>query len=400
VTSSSFKKPTVLIFKETLLPVSETFIAAQAGHLTQFTPRYVGLGRVSPSLPLPDDSILLTNNISSRSALRQKLYRRAGIAPAFHRRVEEADAKLIHAHFASGGRSALPLARRLRIPLVVTLHGSDVTTRVNFRRRYEELWKQSSTFICVSNFILNKAVEAGFPPEKLVKLFIGVDRDIFRPVATKRDPDLVVFVGRLVEKKGCAYLLQAMAQVQQHNSNARTVVIGDGPLRSSLGALARKLNLSCEFLGSQPSTAVREWMSRARVFCAPSVTAANGDSEGLGMVFAEAQAMGTPVTTFNHAGMREIVFHEETGLLAPERDANELGSNISRLLNDDALWSRLSRGSVAVVADRFDLSAQTFRLEQLYVEMCRSTKSVHPESWAVNRFASASTAPEPWTQRT
>jgi hypothetical protein len=76
------KKPAVLIFKETLLPVSETFIASQAGHLTQFMPRYVGLGRVSPSLPLPDDSILLTDGLSRNADLRQKLYRRTGFAPA------------------------------------------------------------------------------------------------------------------------------------------------------------------------------------------------------------------------------------------------------------------------------------------------------------------------------
>ena len=112
--NDSPKMPTVLIFKETLLPLSETFISAQAGHLVHFTPRYVGLGRVAPSLPLPDDSILLTSDVSVISDFRQKLYRRVGIAPAFHRRAAEAGARLIHAHFASGGRSALPLARRLR----------------------------------------------------------------------------------------------------------------------------------------------------------------------------------------------------------------------------------------------------------------------------------------------
>lgn len=386
------KKPTVLIFKETLLPVSETFIAAQVGQLKHFTPRYVGLGRVSPSLALPSDPVLLTRDISKISEFRQKLYRRTGIAPAFHSRAARTRAQLIHAHFASGGRSALPLARHLRIPLVVTLHGSDVTMKVNFQKRYADLWREASMFLCVSEFIKNQALKAGFPEEKLLKLFIGVDRDVFRPLDTERDPNLVVFVGRLVEKKGCGYLLEAMANVQKQHSKARTVVIGDGPLRGSLETMARQLNVSCEFLGSQPAPVVREWMSRARIFCAPSVTAANGDSEGFGMVFAEAQGMGTPVASFKHGGIPEVVLHEETGLLAEERNVTDLATQLSRMLEDDALWRRLSEQGVAVVRERFDVTRQTSKLEELYFKTCGLAQETNSEKWGVNRFSAASSA--------
>jgi colanic acid/amylovoran biosynthesis glycosyltransferase len=393
VKSESLKKPAVLIFKETLLPVSETFIAAQVGQLKHFTPKYVGLGRVSPSLPLPSDSILLTADISRTSEFRQKLYRRTGIAPAFHRRAARTGARLIHAHFASGGRSALPLARGLRVPLVVTLHGSDVTVKMNFRKRYDDLWRETSMFLCVSEFIKDAALRAGFPEEKLLKLFIGVDRDMFRPVDANRDSNLVVFVGRLVEKKGCSYLLEAMAQVQKKHAKAHTVVIGDGPLRSSLEAMARQLNVSCEFLGAQSALVVREWMSRARIFCAPSVTAANGDSEGFGMVFAEAQAMGTPVVSFRHGGIPEVVLHEETGLVAEERNVTDLATQLSRLLEDNALWSRLSEQGVAVIRERFDLERQTSELEKLYLQACGLTQKTGSEKWGVNHFSAASTAP-------
>jgi glycosyltransferase involved in cell wall biosynthesis len=389
VKNDPFKKPTVLIFKETLLPLSETFIAAQVGQLKHFAPRYVGLGRVSPSLSLPDNSILLTNSVSKISDIRQKLYRRVGFAPAFHSEAASAGAQLIHAHFASGGRSALPLARQLRIPLVVTLHGSDVTVKVNFRQRYEELWREASTFICISEFIKNAAMKAGFPEEKLLKLFIGVDLDVFRPTDTKRDPNLILFVGRLVEKKGCSYVLQAMVQVQKEHHNARVVVVGDGPLRASLESSARQLNVPAEFLGAQSAPAVREWMSRARIFCAPSVTAANGDSEGLGMVFAEAQAMGTPVVTFRHGGIPEVVLHEKTGLLAEERNVAELAAQLSRLLKDDALWNQLSEQGVAMMRERFDVRRQTSKLEDLYVQVCGLTRKVGSETWAVNHFSAA-----------
>jgi colanic acid/amylovoran biosynthesis glycosyltransferase len=372
MTSGSQSKPTVLIFKETLLPISETFIAAQSACLTRFVPRYVGLGQVAPSLEFPENAILLTSRLTPQASLLQKLYRRTGFAPGFHREAASAGAQLIHAHFASGGRSALPLARHLRVPLVVTLHGSDVTAALDFKRRYGALWREAAVFVCVSDFIRQKAIQVGFPREKLQTIFIGVDRNEFHPRETHRDRNLVLFVGRLVEKKGCAYLLRAMAQVHKSHTEAETVVIGDGPLRASLEALAKELRVPCSFLGARPAPAVREWMSKARIFCVPSVTAANGDSEGLGMVFAEAQGMGTPVATFNHAGMSEIVLHGETGLLAEERNTVELASNILRLFVDDALWTRCSEQGVARVANFFDLKRQTGLLEAVYCKVCES----------------------------
>ena len=366
-------KPVVLIFKETLLPISETFIEAPTRHLSEFRPRYIGLGRVSPSLAMPHDAIVLTSGMSASARLVQKAYRRVGIAPKFHREAAESNAQLIHAHFASGGRSALSLARHLRIPLLVTLHGSDVTTRIDFKRRYRDLWREACTFLCVSEFIRRKAAEAGFPNEKLKTLYIGIDCDAFQPTEEARQRDLVLFVGRLVEKKGCGFLLRAMAEVGKTHSNARTVVIGDGPLRASLQNLASELNISCQFLGAQPKAVVQEWMSKARVFCAPSITASDGDSEGFGMVFAEAQAMGTPVVSFQHGGIPEVVHHGRTGLLAPEGDSNSLANHIETLLDDDEFWTRCSQEGMAWVRTRFDLKMQIKQLEQLYASVGRAT---------------------------
>lgn len=363
-------KPTVLIFKESLLPLSETFIEAQTRHLSAFVPRYIGLGRVEPSLPLPANAILLTSGQSAVAQLSQKLYRRLGFAPRFHRKAAAARASLLHAHFASGGRSALPLAKRLHIPLVVTLHGSDVTLRIDFRRRYHELWDTAAVFLCVSDFIRRKALEAGFPKEKLRVHYIGIDRDAFQPQSTSQQPDLVVFVGRLVEKKGCSFLLEAMSQVKQTRPGAHTVIIGDGPLRSSLEAQAKELGLACQFLGAQPSAVVRHWLAAARVFCAPSVTAASGDSEGLPTVIVEAQAMGIPVVSTVHAGIPEVVLDGETGLLAPERDAVTLARHLLRLLADDEFWNQCVVRGTDWIRRQFDLQTQTSQLERIYTEVC------------------------------
>jgi glycosyltransferase involved in cell wall biosynthesis len=123
------------------------------------------------------------------------------------------------------------------------------------------------------------------------------------------------------------------------------------------------------FLGAQPTSVVHSWLRRAKVFSVPSVTAANGDAEGLGMVFCEAQAMGVPVVSFASGGISEAVLHESTGYLMPERDERRLAEKISLLLQDQALWSKMSLRGREHMAGKFDLTAQTGILEARFDEV-------------------------------
>lgn len=358
--------PRVLVFKETLLPPSETFILAQMRALSEYVPVLAGLEHAHPSLPLPQETILLSDRGPSISDARAKLYRRTGTAPVFHRKAKRARPDLVHAHFASGGRSALPLAESLGVPLLVTFHGADVTVRASKKNYYERLGEQATRFICVSEFIRGKALESGFPAEKLLVHYIGIDRVLFSAAASLEPPQGVLFVGRLVEKKGCEYLLRAMHIVQQTHPRCELTIIGDGPLRSSLEALARDLNVRCQFLGVQSSVVIRDCLAKARVFCVPSITASNGDSEGLAIVFAEAQAMGVPVVSTTHGGIPEIVVHGTTGLLAPERDHEALADALSLLLGDEDRWQQFHQAGPRNIERRFDLKAQTAALENIY----------------------------------
>jgi glycosyltransferase involved in cell wall biosynthesis len=351
-----------------LLP-SETFILAQARALSEYVPIFAGLERAHPGLTLPQEPLLLSDCGRSIADLRAKLYRRTGIAPFFHRKAKRSRPNLVHAHFASGGRAALPIARALSVPLLVTLHGADVTVRGPQADIYKRLGEQASLFLCISKFIRNRALEAGFPSQKLLVHYIGIDRDLFSPSASRGVPQGVLFVGRLVEKKGCEYLLRAMQLVQRTHPQCELTVIGDGPLRLSLEALAKELNIRCQFRGVQPAAVVHQALQKAQVFCVPSVTASNGDSEGLGIVFAEAQAMGVPVVSTNHGGIPEVVEDHLTGLLAPERDYEALADALSLLLDDEDLWQRLQRGALQRVEQFFDLKTQTALLEKTYNEV-------------------------------
>lgn len=375
----SLVKRTVLVYRNEILSFSETFIKAQTEALRDFRPVLIGLRPTHRSLPLQSKPVLLTQDQSIFSKAKRIFYRQTGIGSSFFREAEKLHPSLIHAHFAPDGAMALPLALRLRVPLVVTLHGYDVTLQDEFHarskdgavflRRRNELWRRASLFICISEFIRCRAIEAGFPAEKLKVHYIGIDLNSFAPAIEKRQDGLILFVGRLVEKKGCAYLIRAMQHVKASCPSAELIIIGDGPERKALESLARELQVPCKFLGPQSSEVIRDTLARAKVFCGPSIIARSGDAEGLGIVFCEAQAVGTPVVSFASGGIPEVVRHNRTGLLAPEKDEATLAKHLIRYLTDEDFWQASSEEGKRWVAHQFDLRQQTRKLEEIYREV-------------------------------
>jgi len=368
--------PRAIIFRERLIGPSETFIVEQALALRRYRPVLAGLRRTEPSLAHELPEILLSDGAGIRDKVVAHLYRDVPLARRFFQRLRELNPSIIHAHFAVDAVQALPIADALRLPLIVSLHGFDVTSSdASHRKSYAgrhylahraKLFARTSAFLCVSKSIQEAALHAGFPEEKLHLHYTGVDCERFCPAPIERDPKLVLFVGRLVEKKGCEYLLRAMALVQKHDARARLDIIGDGPLRSGLEALAKTLGIRARFRGMLDPELVQSSMSRARVLCNPSVTAASGDVEGFGMVFAEAQAVGTPVVSFAHAAIPEAVCHGVTGLLCPERSVEPLAEAILTFLTDNSFWFRASQFAANWVRERFDIARQTRKLETIY----------------------------------
>jgi colanic acid/amylovoran biosynthesis glycosyltransferase len=309
----------VLIFAERMLPSTQTFIPLQVAALTRYKPHYAGLIPAERNYALADKPVLLNRDRSLISLIRRELYRWTGIAPGFQSQIRQIRPDIIHAHFAEGTSSALFLSRQLQVPFVLHLRGGAelLSDRellqhafqfpyLAFRRR---LWKRASLFLCVSEYIRDKALLAGFPREKLRVQYTGMNCEAFtprRPVSEK-DPFLVLYVGRLVPYKGCDYLLRAMALVQREHPKARLVVIGDGEFRPELERLNQELAVGCEFMGEQTQERIRWWLERARVFCASSVTLSDGMSEAFGNVFSEAQSMGVPVVSFRHGGIPETM---------------------------------------------------------------------------------------------
>lgn len=374
----------VFIFRNEVLPVSETFIRNQAAAVKGFDMRFAGLGpaKGAPSGGLAGGTpILLTQDHSTGSKLRRNLFVQAGLGGGgFVRQIAKQEPSLIHAHFAPDGAVAMRVAEELGVPLITTLHGYDVTMsddafRQNrsgraFLRNRDKLAAKAKLFFASCAYIRERAIKAGFPGEKIEVLYSGHDRAKFQIAPQPRNPNLILYIGRLVEKKGGPYLLRAAALAAKQHPQLEVAIIGNGPLRQEMEALAAELKVNVRFLGrlldNEPGNTVFDWISRARIFCMPSVTASNGDTEGQPAVFVEAHALGTPAVSFQSAGIGEAVLDGETGLLAPEKDVDALAECMLRLLRDDEMWERFSQRGRTWVWERFDAQKLNDQLERAY----------------------------------
>jgi glycosyltransferase involved in cell wall biosynthesis len=263
----------------------------------------------------------------------------------------------------------------------------------------ERLKKSGALFLPVSKFLRRKLVEQGFPEERVLVHYTGVDTKKFQPSNKERDP-IILFVGRLEESKGAGFLIRAAGEVQKQLPEAELVLIGDGSLRDELETNAKQQLYRYRFLGVRTSEEVSEWMNRASVVCVPSVTRRSGEQEGFGMACAEAQAVAKPVVAFNSGGISEVVCDGITGLLADEGDWKALAAHLLTLLRSPELRARFGQSGREWIVRQFDLEHCTKRLESIYhaeikkrMEGKRQRIFHHPESIARNTSPSVSASP-------
>jgi len=372
----------ILVYKGDLLPYSETFIREQVRMLVRWQGVLVGERLLPAGLPLDELDVRL---VGFRRQLLHRLARACNrlvtLPPNKPARLRAERAQLLHVHFGTDAYLIWPVARHLDLPVLVTLHGYDINTdrqwwesgRGGFVLRHYPKGLLAIArdprvhFIAVSRAIKERAIEVGIPAEKISINYIGVDTHSFvpggPPLAQRNE---VLFVGRLVEKKGCRYLIEAFSQVQERFPDARLVIVGNGPQEPKLRARAQQLGVRVEFAGSLSPREVCERLHRARVFCLPSITASNGDAEGLGIVLLEAQAAGVPVITSARGGADEGIVHGSTGFAHAEKDVAALRDGLAALLGNDELATRFGAGGRQHMVQNMDIRDCVARLETIY----------------------------------
>lgn len=361
----------VLIWRRTVLAGSETFIRNQLDAMSRWEPVLTGLELKRSALSRSEDWALIERD-SGTAKLQRKWFTLTRRSRRLGKWIDQSGTTLIHAHFVSDAVDVLPIARRSNLPLVVTAHGFDVTSwhaepgpvGALRRRRLREVMDQAHTLVAVSEFIKQRLIALGAPEEKVVVLPIGVPASAPRP-APRSGAREIVFVGRLVEKKGVRDLLTAVSLIDP-SLRPRVNIVGDGPLRHDLEDLARELGIEAVFHGQADPGMVRDALARASLFVAPSKTAASGDSEGFGMVFLEAALAELPIVAYRHGGVPEAVANGLNGLLVTEGSVEELSDAIRHLIESPEEASAMGIAGRRRVLEQFDIAALTPRLEDLY----------------------------------
>ena len=281
---------------------------------------------------------------------------------------------VMHGHWVipNGPVSAI-VARLRRLPLVISLHGSDIFLAEQSRllgRVARWCFRSASAITAPSDDLRQRAIRLGAPPSRCHLVPYGVDPSQFTRIdnagpllraelGLPADSIILFSIGRMVYKKGFEYLIRAVPAVLREHPNARVVLAGGGDLEPRLVSLVKQL-------GVEDSVVMPGWVSRDKLplyfsgcdlFVLPSVVDQQGNVDGLPNTLLEAMASARPVVATDVAGIPLAVKDGDNGLLVPEKQPGELASAINLLLRAPEL--RLQYGEAGRSRVERELNWQT-----------------------------------------
>lgn len=284
--------------------------------------------------------------------------------------------ELLHAHFGAQGEYLSTLRHHGLIdqPLIVSLHGFDVTRpAAGSAPGYTHLFKQASRIVVTSRFVSGLVERLGCPPEKIARIPIGINVERFEWRARQWRPEeelKLLSVARLVPQKGIDRGIRAVAALAATGVQVRYSIVGDGPERQELAAVAQACGIAerVHFLGALPRHEVLAHLKQHDVFLFPCTKVAAGDEEGQGIVLQEAQACGLPIVTTRHGGIPESVDEGRSALVVAD-DPQAVSEGLRALLADAARWPEMSAAGRSYVERHFRHGLHMSRLESLYAEV-------------------------------
>ena len=290
-------------------------------------------------------------------------------------------ATIMHAHWVVPG-GVIAAAARPALPLVVSLHGSDVFVAERSRAARagaRAVFRRAGFVTACSADLARRAIALGAAADRMEVVPYGVDSNRFKPSATARadrrraigvspDTPLLFAAGRLVRKKGFEYLIDALANLDAGAAAPQVAIAGSGDLAQELHerAESRGVGPRVHFLGEVPQDDVASWLAAADVAVVPSVRDDSGNVDGLPNTALEALASGTPVVATAAGGLGSVIEDRRTGMIVPERDAAAIAAAVRLLIADPGRRAALGIAARSEIERRFGWSAAVERFAAAY----------------------------------
>lgn len=279
----------------------------------------------------------------------------------------------LHAHFGTVATVVARLVSKITgVSYSFTAHAKDIFHQIVDENVLRKKLADAAGVITVSQFNVAYLNEKyGDAAARVRLIYNGLDLDEFRFEPNSDKAPLVLAVGRLVEKKGFSYLLEACALLVSRGVRFRCEIVGGGELESALQEQFQELDLGdcVKLCGPMSQSDVKKKIRQARLLAAPCVHASNNDRDGLPTILLEAMALGTACISTPVTGIPEVLRHEETGLMVAERDAVSLADACERLLSDNELCNELEQNGRRLIEDNFDIDRNTAKIRGFFVEM-------------------------------
>lgn len=277
----------------------------------------------------------------------------------------------LHVHFAGlASRTAFWIKRLFGITYSFTGHANDIfCPKPDQRVTLSDLIREASFIVTVSDFSANR-LRNDFPEasDKVYRIYNGLDLSTFKAAAPGSNPVRLLSVGRLIEKKGFIFLVEACRLLRASGIQFVCEIVGEGPERGRLEELIKVYQLSdrVRLPGSLPQTKIVELLARSSIFVFPAIHDRSGDSDNLPTVIIEAMASSLPVIATEIAGIPEIVRHNENGILVQEKDATQLANAVRVLAFNQSLLEKYGGASRTIAAEKFALSQTVGELKNLF----------------------------------
>jgi colanic acid/amylovoran biosynthesis glycosyltransferase len=260
--------------------------------------------------------------------------------------------------------------------MVVALRGHDITNNEvkNDPTIYQKLFNEADLFLPVCHYFKNIAIGLGCHPDKVIVHHSAIDCSLFffrKKKRRKHEKIHLVSVCRLVEKKGLDIALQAIAQISKKYKNVHFTIVGSGRLRASLELLVKKLGIKdkVSFFGWATQAQIVNILDKSHIFLLPSITASNGDEEGIANALKEAMAMGVVAVATRHAGNSELIEDGISGFLVSQKNSKELARKIKYVIDHPEICKSMGRVARKKIEDEFETKKSIKELEQIFYQL-------------------------------